>query len=97
MPQPPLLAPEEVDAKLAGLPGWERVAETIVKAFTFADFAAAVGFVASLVPIADGMNHHPDVQINWNRVELILWTHVSGGITERDFKLAEAIEARVSA
>ena len=48
----------------------------------------------ALVPIADGMDHHPDVSVHWNTVELILWTHTTGGITQRDIDLAKAIESR---
>jgi len=45
---------------------------------------------------ADEQNHHPDVAIHWNVVTLTLWTHASGGITERDFRLANAIERILS-
>jgi 4a-hydroxytetrahydrobiopterin dehydratase len=93
-PQAELLSDEAVARALESLPGWDRVEDTLVKSFRFRDFAEAVRFVASLVPIADGMDHHPDVSIHWNAVELILWTHVSGGITHRDVELARAIEAR---
>lgn len=94
MPGAELLSDEVVEKSLTDLHGWERVGDTLVKSFRFADFAEAVRFVASLVPIADGMNHHPDVSVHWNTVELILWTHVSGGITQRDLDLAHAIESR---
>jgi 4a-hydroxytetrahydrobiopterin dehydratase len=94
MPKAEILSDDAVERALAELPGWERVEDTLVKSFRFTDFGEAVAFVSSLVPIADGMDHHPDVSIHWNTVELILWTHVSGGITHRDIDLARAIESR---
>ena len=81
-----------IDGQLSSLPGWERIGDAILKQFVFGDFGEAVRFVTSLLPIADGMDHHPDVQIHWNTVELMLWTHSAGGITDRDLKLAHAIE-----
>lgn len=95
MPMPPLLPHDEISIALRDLPGWEQVTDTLVKRFTFRDFASAVGFVSRLVPIADKLDHHPDVQIHWDTVELILWTHRSGGITERDIVLAHAIESEI--
>jgi 4a-hydroxytetrahydrobiopterin dehydratase len=89
-----LLSEESIEKALTDLPGWERVEDTLVKSFRFRDFAAAVAFVDALVPIADGMDHHPDVSVHWNTVELILWTHTTGGITQRDIDLAKAIESR---
>jgi 4a-hydroxytetrahydrobiopterin dehydratase len=93
MPKAKILSQEEIDAALTALTGWEQVEDTLVKQFVRPDFAAAVVFVSSLVPIADSLDHHPDVHIHWGTVELVLWTHVSGGITERDFALARAIDA----
>jgi 4a-hydroxytetrahydrobiopterin dehydratase len=92
--QPPLLAQDDIDRLLTAVPGWEQVGDTLVKRFALKDFAAAVGFVGGLVPVADALDHHPDVHIHWNTVELVLWTHRSGGITERDFDLARAIDAK---
>lgn len=95
MPAAPLSTEAEIEAGLAALSGWERTGDSISKTFELSDFAAAVGFVSKLVPVADSLDHHPDVHVHWNRVELVLWTHASGGITARDFQLAEAIDAKV--
>jgi 4a-hydroxytetrahydrobiopterin dehydratase len=54
----------------------------------FADFAEALAFVNRVGELAEAENHHPDVEIRWNRVRLRWWTHVAGGITERDHALA---------
>ncbi|MCA1834499.1 MAG: 4a-hydroxytetrahydrobiopterin dehydratase [Actinomycetota bacterium] len=93
MPQAKLLGQDDIDRLLETVLGWEQVEDTLVKQFAFKDFEAAVQFVSSLVPVADKLDHHPDVHIHWNTVELVLWTHVTGGITERDFELAQAIDS----
>lgn len=92
MPKAPLLRTEEIDRFLAGLPGWERAGDSIVKRFTFKDFAEALAFVNRIAEPAEAMDHHPDVAIHWNEVTLTLWTHASGGLTVKDFDLARAIE-----
>ena len=92
MPKAPLLDPDDVAARLGALPGWEREGDTIVKMFTFADFAQALAFVNRVAVPAEAQNHHPDVLIHWNEVTLTLWTHASGGLTHRDFDLAAAID-----
>ena len=94
MPPAELLTEEAIEKALTDLPGWERIEDTLVKTFRFKDFSAAVGFVSTIAPIADGLDHHPDVSIHWNTVELILWTHTTGGITHKDIDLAHAIESR---
>lgn len=97
MPKAPLLPPDEIDSFLSTLPGWTRVGETIVKRFSFKDFAEALAFVNRIAEPAQAMNHHPDVAIHWNEVTLSLWTHASGGLTHRDFDLARAVEEKAGA
>jgi 4a-hydroxytetrahydrobiopterin dehydratase len=92
MPKAPLLDEDSIATRLAGLPDWERRGEGIARALDFADFTEAVAFVGRLVEPANDQNHHPDVAIHWNEVTLTLWTHASGGLTERDFRLAETID-----
>lgn len=92
MPKAPPLPDDEIARRLADLPGWERRGRTIVKSFTFEDFRAGLDFVNRIAGEADAQNHHPDVHIHWNEVTLELWTHASDAITERDFRLAAAIE-----
>jgi len=92
MPKAPLLTADQIDQRLAGVPDWRREGERIVKDFTFHDFAQALAFVNRIADPAEAMNHHPDVTIHWNEVTLTLWTHASGGLTEKDFDLAQAIE-----
>jgi len=61
------------------------------KTFTFAGFPEAIAFAQTLVAPAEAMNHHPDVDVRYNRVIVTLSTHDSGGITENDFALAGKI------
>jgi 4a-hydroxytetrahydrobiopterin dehydratase len=92
MPKAPLLDEREVVARLEQLPGWTLDGSAIVKRITFRDFGEAVRFVDRLVQPSDAQNHHPDVAIHWNELEIRLWTHASGGVTERDFRLAATID-----
>ena len=92
MPKAPLLTPDEVSTRLKDLRGWTLDGEHITKLVTFKDFSEAVAFLSRLAPVADEQNHHPDVAIHWNELTLTLWTHASGGLTERDFRLAKAID-----
>jgi 4a-hydroxytetrahydrobiopterin dehydratase len=66
--------------------------DAISRTFTFADFSAAFGFMARAALAAERMNHHPEWFNVWNRVEVTLSTHDAGGLTERDVKLAEALD-----
>ena len=92
MPKAPLLTPDEVSARLSSLRGWTLEGDRISKLFTFKDFSEAVRFLDRIAPVADEQDHHPDVSIHWNELTLTLWTHVSGGLTERDFRLAGTID-----
>jgi 4a-hydroxytetrahydrobiopterin dehydratase len=82
-----------IKERLAGLFGWERAGDAIRKEYRFADFAEAMGFVTRVALRAEAMNHHPDILVSYSRVTLTLITHDAGGLTERDFRLAEKIDA----
>jgi len=84
-------------ALLARFPDWthEPVRDAITRQFRFADFAQAFGFMASVAIIAEKMDHHPEWSNVYNRVDILLTTHDADGLSERDAKLAEAIEALV--
>jgi 4a-hydroxytetrahydrobiopterin dehydratase len=88
-----LLGESEVEERLAGLSGWERSGEAIVKSFRRGDFAGSVGFAAALVEPADAMNHHPDLEISWDTVTVTISTHSEGGLTAADFELAAKVDA----
>jgi 4a-hydroxytetrahydrobiopterin dehydratase len=88
-----LLGDDEIEAKLAGLEGWERSGEAIVKAFKRDDFVGSVKFVDALVAPAEAMGHHPDLEISWDTVTVTIATHSEGGLTAADFELAAQIDA----
>ncbi|HKX90040.1 MAG TPA: 4a-hydroxytetrahydrobiopterin dehydratase [Sphingopyxis sp.] len=85
----------ERGALLARFPEWthEPERDAIVRRFTFDDFAQAFGFMASVAIIAEKMDHHPEWSNVYNRVDILLTTHDADGLSERDAKLAAAIEA----
>jgi len=80
-----ILSESEVERQLAGLQGWTLEGRAIRKQYTFADFPAAVAFVARLVPEAEAADHHPDITINYRKVTLNYSTHSEGGLTQKDF------------
>lgn len=87
-----LLNDTEIIARLAQLSGWQREGATITKTYVRADFPHAVGFVVQIGMLAETAWHHPDLTINWNKVGVTLSTHDEGGLTEKDFDLAEKFE-----
>jgi 4a-hydroxytetrahydrobiopterin dehydratase len=71
---------------------WEEKNGMLVKEFSFDSFIFAVEFVNKIVPVAESMQHHPDIDIRYNKVMLRLMTHSEGKITEKDRELAEKID-----
>jgi 4a-hydroxytetrahydrobiopterin dehydratase len=86
------IAPEEADERLRALPGWTRCGEAITKTYALRGWSDAVGFVARLGAIAASWDHHPDVDIRWNKVKVTYTTHDAGGLTEMDFAAAASID-----
>lgn len=81
---------EETDIKtfLDDNPGWARDGDAIVRQFEFKDFNQAMGFVTRVGLAAEKADHHPDIDIRWNKVLLSVSTHSEGGITKKDLDLA---------
>ena len=81
-------------AALAELHGWAEVEDrdAIRKSYHFGDFSEAWGFLARVALIAEKMDHHPEIFNVYNRVELVLSTHDAGGLSERDVRLARAVD-----
>ena len=79
---------------LAKLSGWSEVKgrDAITRQFMFKDFNEAFGFMARAALIAEKLDHHPEWFNVYNKVEVTLATHDAGGVTERDVKLAEAMD-----
>ena len=81
----------QIATQLARLPRWTRRGRRISRIFVFDDFMQGIRFLNRVAGLAEGMNHHPDVSIRYNRVGLSLTTHDDGGLTVNDFKLARKI------
>ncbi len=91
---PRLLTDDEVSRQLADLPAWSRTTDgtsSITATYELLDFVGALAFVNRLANEAEEMNHHPDIDIRWNKVTLVLSTHSEGGLTQLDIELAHRI------
>ena len=86
------LSQDQVAAALADLDGWEFADGALVRTFRFADFVHAIGFVEHLAEVAEQQQHHPDIDIRYNKVTLRLSSHDAGGVTSRDVRLAGAVQ-----
>jgi 4a-hydroxytetrahydrobiopterin dehydratase len=73
--------------------GWtlEEGGKALLRTFKFKDFSEAFGFLTRVALHAEKVDHHPEFTNVWNRVDFRLTTHDTGGVTDRDMKLAEAI------
>ncbi len=92
MARPTPLPDEEVERRLAELPGWRRGENEIYKWFRFESFPQAIAFLQRIVEPAERMQHHPDVENHYNRVRIGLHTWSVDALTEKDFALAYEIE-----
>jgi 4a-hydroxytetrahydrobiopterin dehydratase len=86
------LSDEEIRSALEALPGWEHVEDAITRQYRLDGFAGAIAFVVRLSYAAEAANHHPDLDIRYDKVRVTLSTHSEGGITAKDLALATAIE-----
>jgi len=84
----PKLDEQQLQQAVASLPEWKLESGELVRTWTFKDFAAAMTFVQHVAAEAEAANHHPDIDIRYNRVRLALTTHDSGGITSNDIQMA---------
>jgi 4a-hydroxytetrahydrobiopterin dehydratase len=87
----PVLTDAAIHTALTNLPGWKRNGLAIERTFEFKDFKAAMVFVNKIAEAAEAANHHPDIDIRYNKVKMALVSHDSGGVTERDVKMAGGI------
>lgn len=86
-----VLTDAEIHKALPKLPGWKKKGNTIERAFQFANFVEAMEFVNQIAEAAEAVNHHPDIHISYNKVSLVLVSHDSGGVTQRDIRMAGKI------
>jgi len=87
------LEADEIDERLSKLEGWSRQGEALVCEHKSENFLGSLEFVNRVAPVAEDMNHHPDLAISWDTVTVTVTTHSEGGLTEKDFTLAERIDA----
>jgi 4a-hydroxytetrahydrobiopterin dehydratase len=92
-----VLSQSEIELALQSLSGWTRRGNAIERVLELADFAAAMKLVNLIADAAEAANHHPDILINYNRVTLTLVSHDSGGVTQRDIRMAGKISEIVGA
>jgi 4a-hydroxytetrahydrobiopterin dehydratase len=92
---PDLLNAQDIKNWLKKLPEWELEKKHIERLFEFDDFSQAIEFVNGVAEIAEEDDHHPDIDIRYNKVKVALSTHSEGGITDLDFELAEKIDTLV--
>jgi len=88
-----ILTEDEIRERLSRLNGWSLSEDCIEKSYQFMNFLRAMSFLNAVAFISESMNHHPDINVHYNRVTLRNWTHAAGGITQYDFALAERIDA----
>jgi 4a-hydroxytetrahydrobiopterin dehydratase len=89
---PTRLTDTERSAFLTAHPGWVLDGEAITRTFVLADFKEAMAFTTRVALAAEVMDHHPDIDIRWNKVTLVLSTHSEGALTELDADLAAQID-----
>ncbi len=87
------LTEKEIAGSLKKVPGWERKKHEISRLYIFSGFITAMAFVNHVAGLAEAMDHHPDILIQYKKVKLTLSTHSEGGLTDLDFTLARKIDA----
>lgn len=80
---------EQIAAGLAKRPDWSEIGGQLQRTYQFDDFAGSMRFVQRVAEYAERVQHHPDILIRYNRVTLTVSTHDAGGVTQKDFDLAE--------
>ena len=89
-----ILKQDQVNKNLSSLKNWNFENNQIGKEYQFKDFAEALAFVNKAGAAAEEMNHHPDILMHsWNKVKITVSTHSEGGVTEKDFQLAQKLES----
>jgi 4a-hydroxytetrahydrobiopterin dehydratase len=88
-----MLTPDDITARLAALDGWANQDGCIAKEFRFPDYHATLAFVNAVAWIAHRADHHPDLEVGYNRCLVRYTTHDAGGLSERDFACAARVDA----
>ncbi|MFF7801072.1 4a-hydroxytetrahydrobiopterin dehydratase [Streptomyces olivaceus] len=92
MPVAPL-SPQEIEERLAGLPGWSLDAGRLTRSYELASHFAATAMVVHVAQVQEELDHHSDLTLGYNTVSLAVQTHSAGGaVTEKDVELARRVE-----
>ena len=87
------LLTKQINLHLKTVPNWMKRAKTITRTYQFKAFLEGIRFVRRIATKAEKAQHHPDIDIRWNKVTLVLTTHDEGGLTEKDFSMARQCDA----
>lgn len=87
----PPMPDDKAEEMLKQTPDWEKEGKKIQREFKFKDFVEAMKFVNKVADLAESEDHHPDIHIYWNKVQLVLWTHAIDGLSENDFIVAAKV------
>jgi 4a-hydroxytetrahydrobiopterin dehydratase len=91
------LGEAEIAELLAQVPGWQVRESKLERTFVFANFVEAMAFLNRVAEVAEAEGHHPDFSVHYRKVEMSIWTHAVGGLTENDFILAAHVDRLVAA
>ncbi|MBP1932854.1 4a-hydroxytetrahydrobiopterin dehydratase [Ammoniphilus resinae] len=89
------LSKEQIEYNISKLPGWKLNGNCIDRTIELNSFKEAISFVNQVAEFAEEMDHHPEIKIDFRKVKLSLTTHTSGGLTGKDFALAQRINKLV--
>ena len=85
------LPTDEITSELSKLPGWTFSNDKIEQEFSFDSYMDGIAFVNQIAVRAEEQNHHPDLEVGWCRVKVAFTSHDSGGVTERDIRMAHEV------
>lgn len=90
------ITPDQVEGFLREHPEWDREGPSITRTFVLTDFKEAMGFVTRVALASEVADHHPDIDIRWNRVTCVLSTHEHNALTSKDLELAREYDSYVT-
>lgn len=91
----PKLGPEEQTRLSVQVPAWKVEDDKLLRSFRFADFREAMAFLGRVADLAEAEGHHPDFCVHYNKVDMSVWTHAIGGLSENDYILAAKVDQLV--
>jgi 4a-hydroxytetrahydrobiopterin dehydratase len=90
--EPTKLDGEKIEDRMLRLRGWSQEDGAISRTLRFRNFKESKAFVDKVAELAEREQHHPDIHIEYDKVRLVLSTHSAGGLTDKDFDMAEEID-----